>query len=286
MDPSASAISSSITTIIRLVEFGLHYAEVCNETRELLYNIDLVNGKINIAKNLRSAKETWLDNHIKANVDHDISIAEEAVKSIGITIEGCRVDLQSKQTVSALNRLKWLLRDNQAFLSKERTLSNSLQALNTDILIMNSVGPSSDAPPPAYDAINRFRVPLRSPASRLRLRKQRSESSLASWTEFSEEKIVSETQVRHIQTHDGRLTVPNETDCPLESETSMPPSSISHGQKQDVDDMPPNFSLWVPASSDYYISTDDLPPWNVPQTKEDPAPAPTKKKRLKCAGIR
>ena len=182
--PLETAIPASITAAFKLIEFGLQYAEVSKETRELLHNLDLVDRKIQHTKNLRRVKSGWLDSHRKEDIDKDIDAAVNILKSIGATIESCRRDLAAKKSVTALHKLKWLFRDNQSFLKQERTLSNCLSVLLSDISTMLLLNTSTgDLLPPPYDPHHRFpsRVPtLVGPMARRWLAHKKSSASLAS----------------------------------------------------------------------------------------------------------
>jgi hypothetical protein len=164
-------VASSINASIRLAEFGLHFADVSNETRQFLINIQLVNQKINTARRLRRVKSGYLDPHTKTDVDNDIDTAERVLKLIGESIEKCRVDLDVNESVRAHNRLKWLMKDYQSFCSKERTLSNSLQALICSISQMSLIKPPED--PPSYEIASQFTKGLvRGPTQRRKMAKE------------------------------------------------------------------------------------------------------------------
>jgi hypothetical protein len=161
-------VSSSIIASLRLAEFGVHFADVSNETRQFLINIELVGQKINTARRLRRVKSGYLDPHTKKDVDNDIDTAERVLKLIGESIEKCRVDLDVNESVRAHNRLKWLLKDYQSFCSKERTLSNSLQALICSISLMSQIKPPEGLP--SYESATQFTKGLvRGPTQRRKM---------------------------------------------------------------------------------------------------------------------
>jgi hypothetical protein len=167
----AGFVASGINACIRLAEFGLHFADVSNETRQFLINIQLVDQKINTARRLRRVKSGYLDSHTKADVDNDIDTAERVLKLIGESIEKCRVDLDVSESVRAHTRLKWLMKDYQSFCSKERTLSNSLQALICSINQMSLIKPPED--PPSYEVASQFTKGLvRGPTQRRKMAKE------------------------------------------------------------------------------------------------------------------
>ena len=180
-----SAIPASIVAVFRLIEFGLSYSEVSKETSELLENLKVIDRKINETKSLRRVKSGWLDTHNKNNIDLDIAAASNILKSIGATIESCRRDLAANNRVTAFNKLRWLFRDNQSFLKQERTLSNCLSALISDITTMQLLNNSTgELLPPPYDPHHRLpsRGPtLLGPNARRQLAKQKSSASLASF---------------------------------------------------------------------------------------------------------
>jgi len=167
----AGLVASSINASLRLAEFGLHFADVSNETRQFLINIQVVDQKINTARRLRRVKSGYLDPHTKTDVDNDIATAERVLELIGESIEKCRVDLDVNESVRAHNRLKWLMKDYQSFCSKERTLSNSLQALICSINQMSLVKPPEG--PPSYQSATEFTKGLvRGPTLRRKMAKE------------------------------------------------------------------------------------------------------------------
>jgi hypothetical protein len=183
-EPTATAIvglvASSVNACLRLAEFGLHFADVSNETRQFLINIQLVDQKINTARRLRRVKSGYLDPHTKTDVDNDINTADRVLHLIGESIEKCRVDLDVNESVRAHNRLKWLLKDYQSFCSKERTLSNSLQALICSINQMSLVNPPPLDGPPSYGKATQFSKGLfRGPT----LRRKMAQETVRGWAD-------------------------------------------------------------------------------------------------------
>ena len=242
-------MGSAIIVTFRLIEFGLHYADVSSETKELLKNVELVDRKINSARYLRRVKSGWLDSRMKEEVERDIEIAQEIVTSIARTIERCRKDLVAENRVTAINRLRWIFRDNEAFLSKERTLSNSLIALTSDIGQMTTI---NVAEPPSYESATRFRGPLRGPTVRRQIAKQKSNASLATLDHAEAAHNASTPSLHTVHTHDGHLSTPNIT------------------QYSDWTDISAAASITPVHTHDGHLSTPDIPETSL----WDDTPAP------------
>lgn len=69
------------------------------------------------------------------------------MKEAGRTIETCRVDMaQNSGGVNAAHRFKWVLKDHQAFLTRERNLNYCHTAILHCITDMNAVR-AVDLPP-------------------------------------------------------------------------------------------------------------------------------------------
>ena len=220
-----SAIPASIVAVFRLIEFGLSYSEVSKETSELLENLKVIDRKINETKSLRRMKSGWLDTHAKNNIDLDIVAASNILKSIGATIESCRRDLAANNRVTAFNKLRWLFRDNQSFLKQERTLSNCLSALISDITTMQLLNNNTgDLLPPPYDPHHQLlsRGPtLLGPNVRRQLAKQKSSASLASF------KTGDDIGGGHVDTQEITVTVTSRsTPKLLATDHSVCPASL------------------------------------------------------------
>jgi hypothetical protein len=169
----AGLVTSSVNASIKLAEYTLHFIDVPDETRDFLMIIELVEQNIKTARRLRRDKSAHLDAHTKADAEANIKKAEEVVELIGKTIENCRVDLQINGRVGVANRLKWIMRDHRAFLSKERILNISLQSLTCSINQMSNA--RSPDNPRSYRENMQFRRPLRGPHTRKKLAKQMEE---------------------------------------------------------------------------------------------------------------
>ena len=163
------AVASAGNVLITLFKHGLHYAEIPAEVEQFRHAIDNLQSGINTSKRLRRVKSSYLDGETKAEVDDAISRSESVMDSIARTIEGCRVDLQTKGTVSAKNRVDWLMRGHQAFMARGMTLNSCLQSLSMQIGRMDALQPPqviTGPLPPSYRDSLRPDQPLRGPAAR------------------------------------------------------------------------------------------------------------------------
>ena len=219
-------IGSTINAVLKLVELTLAYREVSKDTQQLLSNIELTDSKIDTALRLRRVKSAYLDPHLKREVDRDIDITKRIVSSVGQTIERCRADLETNQDkVKPINRLRWMFRDSEAFLSQERTLANCLQALACDISQMTAASPPPTlVEPPTYSQTMAFHKPMWSPSVRRKLAQQRSRSSLVS-TAIDErvetEVLGSESPSPAMRIHDGHPMAALEGDMQFRRPTSF-----------------------------------------------------------------
>ena len=163
------AVASAGNVLITLFKHGLHYAEIPAEVEQFRHAIDNLQSSINTSKRLRRVKSSYLDGETKAEVDDAVSRSESVMDSIARTIEGCRVDLQTKGTVSARNRVDWLMRGHQAFMARGMTLNSCLQSLSMQIGRMDALQPPqvmTEPLPPSYRDSLRPDQPLRGPATR------------------------------------------------------------------------------------------------------------------------
>lgn len=177
------AVASASNTLITLIRHGLHYAEIPEEVKQFRHAIDNLQVSINTSKHLRRVKSHYLDNFTKTEVDGTIKRSESVLDSISRTIEECRADLQTKGTVSAKNRLSWLLDGHQAFMSRVQTLNSCIQILSMQIGRMDAIKPPTspfDQAPPSYRDSLRPDQELRAPSARKsRSRRLNGQSSIS-----------------------------------------------------------------------------------------------------------
>lgn len=177
-----SAAASASNALVTLCKHGLHYKEVPEEIEQFRHALDNLESSINTSKRLRRVKSDYLDNHTKAEVDATINRSEAVLDGISRTIEGCRADVATKGTVSAKNRLDWMLRGQQTFMARGMTLNTCLQNLSMQVGRMDAMQPPATTHsqnPPTYKDSLLPEQTLRAPSVR------KARSRLASQTSFS-----------------------------------------------------------------------------------------------------
>lgn len=161
------ASAASAGTILKVIQHGFQYREVPNDVQAFQHSIESFDGTLLTVKRLRRIKSHLMDERDKHEIDQNIKRGVEIFNDISTAIEACRKDLSNKGTVSLRNRLLWLMRDHQTFISRTHTLSICHQSLNCDITGMRQLQPPNS--PPSYDHVapsGTFRPPAtRRPSS-------------------------------------------------------------------------------------------------------------------------
>ncbi len=152
-----ASIFSGFNSVIKAINLAAHYKEVPNEVKQLHTNIDRAESAINIARRLQRSKIHYADPRLIKDTDESIEKTTSILLLVRNSIEACRKDLEVKETVTAKNRVAWLLWKNQEFVSQLQTLGNCLDALDRDIVRMEMAHPplvlvSRGRAPPAYAA--------------------------------------------------------------------------------------------------------------------------------------
>ena len=194
------AAASASNALATLCKHGLHYKEIPEEVEQFRFAIDNLEGSIKTAKRLRRVKSHYLDNLTKAEVDATIDRSLSVLDGVSRTIEGCRVDLATNGTVSAKNRLDWMLRGEDSFRAKGITLNSCLQSLSMQVGRMDAMQPpvtNYNREPPSYKDSLFPEQTLRAPSIRRARSKLASQGSFSnmSTSSFSTEKevVVSRT---------------------------------------------------------------------------------------------
>ena len=185
----AGAVLSDVNATLKIAQQAAHFVEVPNEVRQLQINVKVADSSINTAHRLIRLKGHYLDHDLLNDVDRSIGDTETILKTLRETVEACRKDLETKQTVGFKNRISWVVFNNYEFLSKLATLTNALNALNRDINRLETARlPELLSLPPSYtehihravgDTATAPSFP-RSPTMRRRLQRERSQRSLHS----------------------------------------------------------------------------------------------------------
>lgn len=154
----ATASLSGLNSTIKFIEFAYKVQGVPEEVKQSLELINRVEGDINEARRLLREKHDILDEGLRQRVIRAIDDAEKSRISIGRTVESCRVDMdRKKDSVAMRHRITWVLRDRDAFQTKERNLDYAHKALLHCISEINLLSGISrlqlqpqPQPPPAY----------------------------------------------------------------------------------------------------------------------------------------
>jgi hypothetical protein len=129
----ATSIFSGFNSFVKAVSLAAHYKEVPNEVKQLHTNIERAESAINIANRLLRSKAHYLDPRLIQETEESVDKTNHVLLLVRDSIEACRKDLEIRETVTAKNRVAWLLWKNQEFLSQLQTLGNCLGALDRDI---------------------------------------------------------------------------------------------------------------------------------------------------------
>ena len=127
--PGLGTISSGITTIFKLAEFGLQLRGVDSDIRELLVLIQTVQDELAEAQRERSLKHALIveiDGPEKLKyVDKIINHTRKSIASVGYIIEDGRVDIhkaslsegqkENSYSVTMKHRLQWVLSNKAKF---------------------------------------------------------------------------------------------------------------------------------------------------------------------------
>lgn len=119
----ATIIFKGIGIAIQLAEVVLAIKEAPEDTKRALRFIKNANDNLDYARKLRSKRKMTLSENpdLKERVDKVIESVEIALYDIGKSVEDARVDLSTKDKVSLIRRVTWLMGDKDAY---EKRISN------------------------------------------------------------------------------------------------------------------------------------------------------------------
>lgn len=157
---TASAITTGITTFIKIFEVTYQLKAVCEQTADLLDTTQHVQLNIREARRLRRLKDSLLNAGERAWMDRVIEDTENAVRAVAQLIEPSRVGMQTEQRIQFATKAVWVFRDSPKVRDKFARLSVCHQSLNTVVACLYSrdvvvVAPILEGgkkePPPPYD---------------------------------------------------------------------------------------------------------------------------------------
>ena len=158
-DP-VSAITSSISTTIKILEITYELKAVDEQTADLLSTTRHVDFMLQHAHRLRRLKAGLLNTSERAMIDTVIGDTEDALRSVAKLVEPCRVDKATKNTIGFGHRIMWLIRDNPSVRDKHQMLQICYQSLtivfnclfSKDAVVIAPIPEvRSEEQPPPYD---------------------------------------------------------------------------------------------------------------------------------------
>lgn len=172
---AVSAVSSGVTTSLRVFQIIYEIQAVGEQTRDLLETTKLVTETVTQVKTLRHQKSSLLNDTEKAYVDNCITATENAVKDVAILAERARADMVTRQgrtkDISLKTRALYVLKDSPKVATNIHRMSIATQGLNASMGILCSrttpvkASPyrshssaadrraSSPKPPPPYELV-------------------------------------------------------------------------------------------------------------------------------------
>lgn len=157
---TVSAVTTGITTFIKIFEVTYQLKAVGEQTADLLDTTQHVQLNIREARRLRRLKDSLLNAGERTWMDRVIEDTENAVRAVAQLIEPSRVGMQTEQRIEFLTKAVWVFRDSPKVRDKFARLSVCHQSLNTvvaclysrDVVVVAPVmEPEKKEPPPPYD---------------------------------------------------------------------------------------------------------------------------------------
>ncbi|CAD6594231.1 MAG: hypothetical protein ASARMPREDX12_008488 [Alectoria sarmentosa] len=155
-----SAVSSSITATITILEVTYKLKAVDEQTADLLSTTRHVDFMVKEAHRLRRLKAALLNTSERSMIDTVINDTEEALRAVAKLVEPCRVDKATKSGIRFGHRIMWVFRDNPSVRDKHQALQVCHQSLTVvfaclyskDVVVIAPApeGRSEEQPPP-YD---------------------------------------------------------------------------------------------------------------------------------------
>lgn len=155
-----SAVSSSISATIKILEVTYQLKAVDEQTADLLSTTRHVDSMIHEAHRVRRLKAGLLNTSERTWIDRVISDTEDALRAVAKLIERCRVDKATKSRISFGHRVMWVFRDNPSVRDKHQKLQICHQSLGAIFACLYSkevvvIAPApegrSEEQPPPYD---------------------------------------------------------------------------------------------------------------------------------------
>lgn len=157
-----SAVTTTITTIIKIFEVTYQLKAVGEQTADLLDTTQHVALNIREARRLRRLKDSLLNAGERLWMDKVIEDTEHTVRAVAQLIEPSRVDMQTEQRIAFATKAVWVFRDSPKVRDKFARLSVCHQSLNTvvaclysrDVVVVAPVMEGERKDPPApYDPL-------------------------------------------------------------------------------------------------------------------------------------
>jgi hypothetical protein len=134
----ATILFRGIGIAIQLAEVVLAIKEAPEDTKRALRFIKDANDNLDYTRKLCSKRKTALSENpdLKERVDKVIESVEIALYDIGKRVEDARVDLSTKDKVSLIRRVTWLMGDKDAY---EKRISNVMLVHGSLLGVINSL---------------------------------------------------------------------------------------------------------------------------------------------------
>ena len=155
-----SAVSSTISATIKILEVTYQLKAVDQQTADLLSTTSHVDFMLQQAHRLRRLKANLLNTSERIMVDRVISDTEDALRAVAQLVEPCRVDKDTKNGIKFGHRVLWVFRDNPSVRDKHQKLQICYQSLTVvfnclqskDVVVIAPIQEErSEEQPPPYD---------------------------------------------------------------------------------------------------------------------------------------
>ncbi|KAG4411344.1 hypothetical protein IFR04_015530 [Cadophora malorum] len=167
-DLGAGAIFGAINTAFKFSEFAIELAEVGSENNVFVRTIQRVRLDLNEAERLLRvpAIRASLENNPQKSfwIQQAIHSTKSALNDIGLFVERVRSDQDRDETVSFINRVRWVLNDHGKLENRRSELATCHQSLATvlstlhPVEMLASFSPTVASPvmppPPTYESVS------------------------------------------------------------------------------------------------------------------------------------
>ncbi|KAL2068022.1 hypothetical protein VTL71DRAFT_16120 [Oculimacula yallundae] len=198
MDLGAGAVFGAINTAFKFSEFAIELAEVGSENNVFVRTIQRV--RLDLDETKRLLRVPAIEAHLVNNpqklfwIEQAINSTKWALNDIGLFVERVRSDQDRDDTVSFLNRVRWVLNDHGKLDNRRAELATCHQTLTTvlntlhPVEMLASFSPTIPSPtmaaPPTYESVSQV-SDFMSPYNRKKRRMKVLE------TEIREPKVLS-----------------------------------------------------------------------------------------------